>query len=132
MNTPKHEQLIDKITSAAQTVYDTLGCGFLDDVYMNALAVELRKRGLRVAHRRLIEVIYKGNIVGDYPADLVVENKVIIEVKTVPKINKVHEMQLVSFLAATGTVAGLLFNFEEKLETRRIYFYGKRNHHQSL
>ena len=124
----KHEDLTEKIIGAAYTVYNKLGRGFLEKVYENALAIELRKMGLKIAQQAPIEVIYEGNIVGDYTSDLLVENKVIVELKAVSRMNKIHEVQLVNYLASTGIEVGLLCNFGENFEMKRkIFSRGKRN-----
>ena len=115
-----YEELTEHIIGAAYEVYNQLGFGFLESVYERALAVELRIRGLAGAFQSPIEVRYKGVAVGEYVADLTVEGKVIVELKSVRTLTQAHEIQLVNYLAATGIDVGLLINFgEEKVEVRR-------------
>ena len=116
---------INKITyiinGAIFEVNRILGPGFLEKVYENALLIELRERGLRVENQVPIEVNYKGTNVGEYIADLLVEDKVIVELKTVEKLTKFHEAQLLNYLKATGIKVGLLVNFQnEKAEIKRM------------
>jgi len=99
------------INGAVYEVSRTLGFGFLEKVYENALLVELRKRGLRAESQVPIKVGYKGEVVGEYFADILVENKVVIELKTVEHLDKIHEAQLLNYLKATGITVGLLVNF---------------------
>ena len=109
------------INGAIFEVNKTLGPGFLEKVYENALLIELRERGLRAENQVPIEVRYKGANVGEYIADLLVEDKVIVELKTVEKLTKLHEAQLLNYLKATGHKVGLLVNFQnEKAEIKRM------------
>ena len=95
--------------------------GFLEKVYEKALLIELRERGLRAENQVPINVKYKGQSVGEYIADLLVEEKVIVELKTVEKLTKLHEAQLLNYLKATGIKVGLLVNFQnEKAEIKRM------------
>jgi GxxExxY protein len=111
------------INGAAFEVNKVLGSGFLEKVYENALALELRKRGLKVESQVSIAVSYKGECVGEYFADLIVEGKVIIELKTVDKLDKIHEAQVMNYLKATSVPVGLLVNFKHsKAEIKRIVF----------
>ena len=110
----KYESITGKILKAAFKVHRTLGFGFLEKVYQNAMIIELKKQGLSVAFEKPIMVYYDGNIVGDYVADLIVEDKVIIELKASEELNKKHEVQLVNYLTATGMEVGLLLNFNKE------------------
>jgi GxxExxY protein len=112
-------KLTEVIIGAFYDVYNTLGYGFLEKVYENALKLELEKRGLRVDSQRPIRVLYDGAIVGEYFADLCVEDKVIIELKATEGIRVEHEMQLFHYLKATHIEIGLLLNFGTKPEVRR-------------
>lgn len=112
-------KLTELIIGAFYDVYNTLGYGFLEKVYENALKLELEKRGLRVESQRPIKVYYQGSIVGEYFADLCVDSKVIIELKSADKIIVEHEMQLFHYLKATQIEIGLLLNFGPKPEVRR-------------
>ena len=116
---------IDEITyainGAAFEVSRILGGGFLEKVYENALLVELRKRGLAAESQVPINVSYKGEQVGEYVADLLVEGKVIIELKTVDSLQRVHEAQVINYLKATGIPVGLIVNFKHtRAEIKRV------------
>jgi GxxExxY protein len=105
----------------AFTVGNLLGCGFLEKVYENALAVELRGRGLVVSQQHEFEVSYKGQIVGTYYADLLVQDRLVVEVKAVQAINPVHEAQCLNYLRASRLSLCLLINFARpRVELRRI------------
>ena len=88
-----------------------LGAGFLEKVYENALIMELRSRGIKAVSQSPISVKYKGKNIGEYFADIVVEGKVIIELKAIDKLQKIHEAQMLNYLKATGMKVGLLVNF---------------------
>jgi len=103
-----------KINGAIYEVNRVLGPGFLEKVYENALLIELHERGLKTENQVPIEVQYKAANVGEYIADLLVENKVIVELKTVENLTKLHEAQLLNYLKATGVKVGLLVNFQNK------------------
>jgi GxxExxY protein len=103
--------LIDKINGAVFEVNRELGSGFIEKVYENALLLELREMGLKAENQVPIIVKYKGNEVGEYFADIVVEDQVILELKTVDALEKIHEAQLLNYLKATGLEIGLLINF---------------------
>lgn len=112
--------LTEKIIGCAMAVHRTLGPGFLESVYQNALAYELRKADLRVECERKVQVTYEGVIVGDFSADMLVENLILIENKAVHALVPAHEVQLVNYLTATGIEIGLLLNFgAERLEFKR-------------
>ena len=115
------KELTEKIIGCAFNVHSTLGKGFLEKVYENAMAVELKKHGLNVQQQSPIKVRYDGWIVGEYYADLFVENQVICELKSVENLLKSHEVQLVNYLVATGADIGLLFNFADRVTVRRKF-----------
>lgn len=116
----KNDELTEKIISCAYRVSNTLGCGFLEKVYENALAHELRSHGFSVSQQHPIHVKYDGVIVGDYIADLLVSERVIIEIKAVSELNQVHAAQTLNYLKATGIQVALLINFgNPKVEVRR-------------
>ena len=117
-----HRALTQKIIGAAYEVHNTLGTGFLEKVYENALAVELRRAGVRVEQQVPLAVTYRGELVGDYVADMVVDGKVIVEAKAVSALEAVHEVQLVNYLRGTGLGVGLLINFGRSVEVRRKVF----------
>ncbi len=115
----KHEELTSQIIESAYTVHKTLGFGFLENVYQNALLIELIKAGLKAEKEEPIKVVYEGKTVGDYVADIVVENTVILELKSVKDLHPVHETQLVNYLKATDIEVGLLINFGHSVKVKR-------------
>jgi GxxExxY protein len=109
------------INGAVFEVNKVLGAGFLEKVYENALLVELRVRGLKAESQLPIKVSYKNEVVGEYFADIVVEGKIIIELKAVDQLQKIHEAQLLNYLKATEYKIGLLINFTHpKAEIKRF------------
>jgi GxxExxY protein len=109
------------INGAVFEVNKVLGPGFLEKVYENALLVELRERGVKAESQVPVNVTYKDASVGEYVADILVEDKIIVELKTVEKIDKIHEAQLLNYLKATGKPIGLLVNFKNhKAEIKRM------------
>jgi GxxExxY protein len=115
-----HEELTNKIICAFYNVYNTLGHGFLEKVYENALAIELKKLGLSVTQQESIKVHYEGILVGDYFADIVVNGLVILELKAAETLRTEHFAQLTNYLKATDKEVGLLLNFGRKPEFKRI------------
>jgi GxxExxY protein len=114
-------ELTYQINGARFEVNYTLGAGFLEKVYETALVVELRKRGIKADSQVPIQVSYKGIVVGEYFADILVEDKVIIELKAVEELSKIHEAQLLNYLKATGVKVGLLVNFKHpKAKIKRM------------
>lgn len=118
----KHANVSQKIIAGAYAVQGELGYGFFEKVYKNALAVELEEQGLKCDREVALPVSYRGKIVGDYYADLIVEKKIIVEVKAVAKLESLHEVQLVNYLKATGLSVGLLINFGRSVEVKRRIF----------
>ena len=108
------------------SVYRVLGHGFLEKNYENALAFELRERGLRVEQQAPIEVLYKGQVIGEYFADLLVEGCLIIELKAATFLSANHEAQLLNYLKATHIELGLLMNFGKRPEVSRIIYDNPR------
>jgi len=117
-----HQELTEKIIGAFYNVYNTLGYGFLEKVYENALKIELSDSGLKVVAQMPILVHYKEQVVGEYFADLCVENAVIVEVKAAECLSEAHEAQLINYLKATGIEVGLVLNFGKKPEFSRKVF----------
>ncbi|NLI13994.1 GxxExxY protein [Pelotomaculum propionicicum] len=111
--------LTEKIIRCAFNVHNELGFGFLEKVYENALRVELLQENLEVKQQVPVKVRYKGKIIGNYCADLLVENKVLVELKAVETLVKEHEVQLVNYLKATGYDIGLLINFGPSVQVKR-------------
>jgi GxxExxY protein len=115
----KHERLTGAVIAAAYEVHNDLGFGFAEKVYENALACELRERGIAFEQQVPLQVHYKGTLVGDYVADLIVDGRVIVETKAVKHLDPAHEVQVVNYLKATGTEIGLLVNFGQKVDVKR-------------
>ena len=116
------EDLIKEIVDAAYEVRKRLAQGYLESTYENALIVELQMRGLFVENQVSMEVDYKGVVVGVFKADLLVEKRVIIEIKAVSQLNEIHELQLVNYLTTTHIDHGILVNFGgDKFEVKRKY-----------
>ena len=116
-----HSELTEQIIGGAFDVSNELGAGFLEAVYESALAIALEDRGIAVQRQAPIEVYFRRRSVGVFYADLLVEGKVIVELKAVPKTAPQHEAQIINYLAATGFEVGLLINFgNPRLEYRRF------------
>lgn len=115
------DELTEKIIGCAFTVHNKLGPGFLEKVYENALRIELLKAGLTVKQQEPISVNYDGHVVGEYYADLWVEEKVVVELKAALALVKEHEVQLVNYLTATGIDLGLLLNFGSSVQVKRKF-----------
>jgi GxxExxY protein len=125
-NVYKHKETTGQIIKAFYAVYNTLGYGFLEKVYENALAIELRKLGLRVDVQAPVEVGYDGHVVGEYFADLVVADKVLVEIKAARTLGDAHEAQLLNYLKATRHELGLLLNFGPKPQIKRKIYDNPR------
>ncbi len=116
-----HKDLTGEIIQAACSVHNTIGCGLLEKVYQNSLSWELELRGRKVSPEKEFGVIYRDKEVGTYYADLVVEDKVIIEVKSVERIDDIHRAQLLNYLRISGLRVGLIINFARpRLEYERF------------
>ncbi|MBN2685643.1 MAG: GxxExxY protein [Pontiellaceae bacterium] len=116
----EHKELTEKIIGCAYRVYNKMGFGFLESVYEKCLMIELKKAGLIAEAQVPIDVEYDGENVGEFVADVLVEQAVILELKSVRRIIRAHEIQLVNYLTATGKEIGLILNFaEEKVEVKR-------------
>ena len=114
-------ELTGKILEAAFAVHNVLGAGFVERVYANALAIELRRSGLDCAQERPLKITYRDTIVGDYVADMIVDKRVIIELKACASLDPSHSAQLMNYLRAANVHVGLLLNFgRPKLEYRRF------------
>ncbi len=118
----KYQDLSEKIIAAAYAVHNELGCGFIEKVYKNALAIQLEETGVKCSCEVPLQVTYRGKVVGEYCADVIVEDKIVIEVKAVSRLDPVHEVQLVNYLKATGLNTGLLINFGRSVEVKRRVF----------
>ena len=118
-----YKETTEKIIGAAFEVHRELGYGFLERVYQRALQVELLRKGVSAEIERRIQVHYKGVVVGDYDADLIVDGVVAVELKVNPQYDKRDEAQLLNELKATGLKVGLLINFgRTKVEYKRLVF----------
>jgi GxxExxY protein len=116
------KELTEKIIGAAYEVHNTLGSGFVEKVYENALSEELRVHGLNVEQQKPVSVLYKGKSAGEFIADMIVEKKVLVEVKSVKMLTKDFDLKLIHYLKATGIEVGLLINFSDSVQVhRKIY-----------
>jgi len=123
----KHEEITELIIKAFYKVYNTLGYGFLESVYLNALLIELKGMDFKAEINKRIYVYYYGNVVGDYVADMIVEDIIICELKANESLSEENEHQLVNYLKATEMEVGLLLNFGKRPEIRRkIYDNDKK------
>ena len=127
------DELTHRVIGAAMAVHRELGAGFLESVYQKALALELASLGLEVVIEKKIEVMYRGRVVGDFKADLFVEDQLIVELKAVENLAPIHEVQTVNYLKATGRDIGLLINFgTASLQFKRKYRNGKTENSEIL
>ncbi len=126
-----YSDLTEKIIKVFYEVYNELGYGFLEKVYERAMFIALKDAGFEVLNQYPLSVDFRGHNVGDFYADLIVEDKIIIELKAVEKIIKEHEIQLVNYLKATQKEVGLLLNFGPKPQVRRKIF-SNNNQRRSL
>src|SRR2546422_8409067 len=115
------DQLTEKIIGCTYKVHNTLGPGFLEKVYENGLRIELEKQGLSIRQQEPISVTYDGQVVGEYYADLWVEQRVVVEIKAALARVKEHEVQLVNYLTATKVELGLLMNFGSSVQVKRKF-----------
>jgi len=122
----KHTSITELIIRGFYAAYNNLGYGFLEKVYGNALAIELRKLGLEVIQEARIQVCYDGQVVGEYYADLLVADAVVVEIKATAALREEHEAQLLNYLKATPYEVGLLLNFGPKPEMKRKAFDNSR------
>jgi GxxExxY protein len=118
--------LTEAIIKGFYKVYNTLGHGFLERVYENALSIELRKMGLKVAVQHPVKIYYDGQTIGHYFSDMIVDGRVILEIKAVATLDKAHEAQLLNYLRATEIEVGLLLNFGVRPEFRRKIFSNEK------
>ncbi len=121
----KHTNLTQKIIEIFYKVYNTLGYGFLEKVYERAMILELKKAGIPSVSQFPIQVTYDGQIIGEYYADIMVDNKVIVEIKASKDLTQANEAQLLNYLKATQIEVGLLFNFGPEPKIKRKAFDNK-------
>jgi len=122
----KHGELTEKIIGAFYEVYNELGFGFLESVYEEALKIVLEEKGLKVEQQIETPVWFRGKTIGAFKADLIVDEIVIIELKAVIRIINRHEAQLLHYLRVTDVEVGLLLNFGQNAEFKRLAFDNKR------
>ena len=116
----EHEELTKKIIGCAYQVYNEMGFGFLESVYEKCLMIELKKAGLTAESQVPINVMYDGEVVGEFIADILVEGIIILELKSVKRVVRAHEIQVVNYLTATQKEIGLILNFSEtRVEVKR-------------
>ena len=114
------KKLTEKIIGCAYRVYNRMGFGFLESVYEKCMLIELNKAGLNADSQKPIKVYYDNEVVGDFVADIIVNDTIILELKSVRRIIRAHEVQLVNYLVATRRPVGLLLNFgERKVDVKR-------------
>jgi GxxExxY protein len=128
----KHADITEEIIEAFYAVYNELGYGFLESVYENAMVIVLRQVGLRVEQQVAIPVFFRGQIVGDYRCDLLVEGKVLIELKAVKEIAPEHVSQTLNYLKATEIEVAMILNFVEKPVCKRLLFDNARKNRRIL
>lgn len=116
-----YEELSNKIIRAYYNVLDNLGEGLLEKVYENAMCIELEEMGIPFEHQKAMTVTYKGRVVGDYIADIVVDNKIILELKAIPFLTSHNTSQIINYLTITGCKVGYLLNFGEKQSINELY-----------
>jgi GxxExxY protein len=122
----QHSEKSEKIIKAFYTVYNTLGYGFFEKVYENALMIELRKLGFSLHQQKQLMVYYESEIVGEYYCDILVDDCIILEIKSADTLSLDHEKQIVNYLKATAIEVGLLLNFGHKAEFQRKIFSNDR------
>ena len=116
----EYSEITEKIIACAYKVYNKMGYGYLESVYEKCMLIELAKIGLNVESQKPLKVIYEGRVVGDFVADIIVNDTVIVELKSLSKIVKAHEIQLVNYLVTTNKPVGLILNFaKDKVEVKR-------------
>ena len=118
----KYQELTEKIIAVFYKVYNNLGYGFLEKVYENAMMLDFNKEQIPAVSQYPIKVLYEGEIVGEYFADILVDNKVIVEIKAVRNLASENEAQLLNYLKATDKEVGLLLNFGPEPEIKRKVF----------
>jgi GxxExxY protein len=121
-----HKSITDVILKAYYNVYNELGSGFLEKVYQNSMYFELKSLGLKVEAQKQIKVYFKNQLVGDFYSDLLVEDKVIVELKATEFLMDIHTAQIMNYLKATPIEVGMLLNFGEEPEFKRVIYTNNR------
>lgn len=124
-----YQDITNKTLKACYAVYNKLGFGFLEKVYENALLIELIHMDVLCERQKAIKVFYREKMVGEYFADIMIENKVILELKAAEGLIHEHELQLINYLKATELEVGILFNFGKKPEFKRKFFTNDKKIH---
>ena len=122
----KHKELTEKIINIFYRVYNKLGYGFLEKIYENAMMIEFKREGILAISQSPIKVFYDGEVIGEYYADILVDNKVIVEIKASKRLEEENEAQLLNYLKATDIEVGLLLNFGTEPEVKRKAFNNTR------
>ena len=120
-----YEELSGKILNAYFNVLKILGTGYLESVYENAMCIELDELGIPYVRQKQLNVVYKGRLIGEFVADIVVDDKIILELKAVSKLVPAHSAQLINYLTITKLKVGLLLNFGEGRDYKRLYLKDK-------
>lgn len=120
-----HKEVAEKVIKAFYKIYNTLGYGFLEKVYENAMAIELQKMGFEIKCQYPITVYYENEIVGEYYADIIINDIIVLELKAANALLEEHECQLINYLKATEIELGLLLNFGKEAEYKRKVFMNK-------
>ena len=118
----KYKELTEKIIKIFYRVYNKLGYGFLEKIYENAMMIEFKREGIPAVSQSGIRVFYEGEVIGEYYVDILVDNKVIVEIKAAKRLVEENEAQLLNYLKATDIEVGLLLNFGTKPEIKRKAF----------
>ena len=121
-----HKELSESVIKVFYEVYNELGYGFLEKVYQNAMYFELKSQGFKVEAQKKIKVYYKDELVGDFLADLIINDTIILELKACEVLVKAHYVQTLNYLKATNVEIGLLLNFGERPEIKRLIFTNNR------
>ena len=121
-----HKSITDKILKVYYEVYNELGYGFLEKVYQNAMYFDLKSLGYKVEAQKQIKVYFKKQLVGEYYSDLLVEDKVIVELKATQLLMNIHVAQIMNYLKATPIEVGILLNFGEEPDFKRIIYTNDR------
>lgn len=125
-----HKTITEDILKVYYDIYNELGCGFLEKVYQNSMYFELKSKGYKVEAQRPIKVYFKNQLVGEYYADLLIEDKVIVELKACELLMNAHVAKLMNYLKATEIEVGLLLNFGEEAEFKRIIYTNDKKHNR--
>lgn len=122
-----YEELTGDILNAYFNVLKELGTGYLESVYENAMCIELDELGIPYERQKHLNVVYKGHDIGDFIADIVVDNKVILELKAISNLAPAHSAQLINYLTITNCQVGLLLNFGEGRDYKRVFLKPKKS-----